>query len=362
MAEIRIKNLVKVYADGTLAVNDISIDVADGEFLVLLGPSGCGKTTTLRCVAGLEEITGGEVWIGDRVVNHLKPGQRDISFVFQFYALYPHLNGYSNIAFPLRATRVPRDEIDRRVREVAAMLRIEHILSKRPAAMSSGEQQRVALGRAVVRRPQAYLMDEPLTNLDAALRTDMRVEIKHLQQQMGTTTLYVTHDQTEAMTMGSRIAVMNRGVLQQIGSPLEVYERPASLFVARFIGDPPMNLIDVSLQGDRLIGPTGQVNLALPPEKIAAIRAAASSSKLVLGVRAESIRLTQSGSEYHARAEVLTREPLGDQTIYSMEIEGRISQVSTGPSTVFGVGERVNVHFDPLRVTIFDAVSEQALV
>ena len=213
MAEVKINNLSKRYSPDTpLAVDSLNLDIADGEFLVLLGPSGCGKTTTLRCVAGLERQTEGDITIGQKVVNGLPAGDRDIAFVFQFYALYPHLSAYDNIAFPLRAQNLKKDEVDQRVRQVAQMLRIENILKRRPTSLPSGEQQRVALGRAMVRRPQVFLMDEPLTNLDAALRTDMRVELKHLQADIGTTMIYVTHDQIEAMSMAHRIAIMNLGV------------------------------------------------------------------------------------------------------------------------------------------------------
>src|SRR5690349_19244629 len=220
MAEIRINRMTKRFGD-VVALHELDMHVRDGEFLVLLGPSGCGKTTTLRSVAGLERQSSGDIYIGDTLVNNLPPGDRDIAMVFQFYALYPHLSAYDNIAFPLRAQRVLAAEVDTRVRAVARVLRIEHLLKRRPKQLSGGEQQRVALGRAMVRRPRVFLMDEPLTNLDAALRADMRAELKHLQHDLGTTMVYVTHDQTEAMSMGQRIAVMNRGLIQQIGTPLE---------------------------------------------------------------------------------------------------------------------------------------------
>lgn len=361
MAEIRIQDLTKVFPNGTVAVRNLNLDVADGELLVLLGPSGCGKTTTLRCVAGLEIQTSGDVWIGDRVVSDLAPGERDIAFVFQFYALYPHMRVYDNIAFPLRATGVPRDEVDRRVRPVAETLRIRHILRERPKRLSSGEQQRVALGRAIIRRPQAFLMDEPLTNLDAALRADMRVELKHLQHELGTTMLYVTHDQTEAMTMGNRIAVMNLGVLQQVGTPLEIYERPNTLFVAGFVGNPPMNLIPMELAGDALKSDDGQ-QVTLERSMADLIRLKQTSGELVLGVRAEDIRLTSGGSGGDLRAEIATREPLGDQTLYSVILNGQMIQVTTGPTERFEVGDSVGLHLDRSRLRVFDAATERALV
>src|SRR5258707_8633374 len=250
MAQVTIKVMVKRFPNGALAVANLNLSVADGEFLVLLGRSGCGKTTTLRSIAGLERQTSADILIGDRIVNDLPPGLRDIAFVFQFYALYPHMSVYDNIAFPLRAAQVKPDEVDRRVKNVAQQLRIEHVLKRRPNQLASGDQQRVALGRAMVRRPQVFLMDEPLTNLDASLRADMRVELKHLQSDLGVTMIYVTHDQTEAMSMGQRIAVMNLGILQQVGAPLDIYERPQTLFVAGFIGNPPMTLVNVSLDVD----------------------------------------------------------------------------------------------------------------
>ncbi|MCZ7542238.1 MAG: ABC transporter ATP-binding protein [Anaerolineae bacterium] len=361
MAEVRIENLVKVFPNGTRAVNDVSLAAPDGEFLVLLGPSGCGKTTTLRCVAGLERQTSGDIYIGERVVNDLPPGERDIAFVFQFYALYPHLSAYDNIAFPLRAVGVAADEIDRRVMRVAETLRIKHVLRKRPRSMSSGEQQRVALGRAVIRRPQVFLMDEPLTNLDAALRSDMRVELKHLQRELGVTTLYVTHDQTEAMTMGERIAVMQLGDLQQVGTPLEVYQYPATLFVASFIGDPPMNLIPVTLEGDALQGASGHLSLALAPDVAGAIRQKQSGPGLVLGVRAEDITLS-GGDEGDMRGEVTTREPLGDQALYSVGLDGQFIQITTAPTTRFGVGDAISLSIDRSRMRVFDAATERALV
>lgn len=361
MAEVRIDGLTKVFPDGTVAVEDLDLDIGDGEFLVLLGPSGCGKTTTLRCIAGLEYQTEGDIWIGERLVNDLHPGKRDIAFVFQFYALYPHLNAFDNISFPLRATHVPKDEIERRVREVAKVLQIEHVLRKNPKGLPSGEQQRVALGRAVVRRPHVFLMDEPLTNLDAALRAEMRIELKHLQHQIGTTMLYVTHDQTEAMTMGSRIAIMNRGVLQQVGTPLEVYRHPATLFVAGFIGDPPMNLIPVQLSGGQLSGPAG-FSLRLEPDQVKKIEAGRSSSDLVVGARAEDIGLRLGGEDSQLRGEIATREPLGDHNLYSIPFDGRLLQVTTPPTEDYWPGDSVGLLLDPLRVRVFDAGSGDALV
>nr|MBA3748526.1 sn-glycerol-3-phosphate ABC transporter ATP-binding protein UgpC [Solirubrobacterales bacterium] len=255
MAVVRLEGVVKTYDDGTTAVNGLDLDIADGEFMVLVGPSGCGKTTALRMVAGLETITAGRVSIADRVVNHVPSRDRDIAMVFQSYALYPHLSVYENIAFGLKLKKVPKEQIDERVRNAARILDLESFLQRKPRALSGGQRQRVAMGRAIVRQPSAFLMDEPLSNLDAKLRVQMRAEIAKLQQTLSTTTLYVTHDQVEAMTMGDRVAVMRKGELQQVAPPQVLYDRPDNLFVAGFIGSPAMNLLDATLErdGDGLI-------------------------------------------------------------------------------------------------------------
>jgi multiple sugar transport system ATP-binding protein len=247
MADVTFDSVSKIYPDGTRAVNDMDLNIRDGEFMVLVGPSGCGKTTALRMVAGLEEISEGTLKIGDRVVNDVAPRNRDIAMVFQSYALYPHLTVYDNIAFGLRLRKTPKKEIDQRVRDAARVLDLEPFLARKPRALSGGQRQRVAMGRAIVRQPQAFLMDEPLSNLDAKLRVQMRAEISQLQHRLGTTTIYVTHDQVEAMTMGDRVAVMRKGELQQVASPQELYDEPVNLFVGGFIGSPAMNIIEGSL-------------------------------------------------------------------------------------------------------------------
>ena len=244
MAQIGFDEVTKVYEDGTEAVRAVDLTIEDGTLMVLVGPSGCGKTTLLRMVAGLEEITGGSIRLGDAVINDVEAKNRDLAMVFQNYALYPHMTCYDNMAFGLKLRKVPRKEIDRRVRETARTLGLEDQLKKKPRALSGGQRQRVAMGRAIVREPQAFLMDEPLSNLDAKLRVQMRTEISRIQRDLGTTMIYVTHDQTEAMTMGDRVAVMNRGVLQQVDAPQDMYDRPANLFVAGFIGSPAMNMVD----------------------------------------------------------------------------------------------------------------------
>ena len=248
MAEIALEGLEKVYPDGTRAVEQLDLEIGDGEFVVFVGPSGCGKTSVLRMVAGLEEITDGVVRIGGRVVNDLLPKERDIAMVFQNYALYPHMTVFDNMAFGLRRRKLPKAEIERRVTEASRTLGLEETLRRKPRTLSGGQRQRVAMGRAIVREPQAFLMDEPLSNLDAQLRLQTRLELIQLHQRLGITTMYVTHDQVEAMTMGSRIAVMSDGVLQQVGTPQEVYRRPANVFVATFLGAPPMNLIHGALE------------------------------------------------------------------------------------------------------------------
>lgn len=248
MSSISLKNVYKIFDDGTTAVNDFSLEIADKEFIILVGPSGCGKSTTLRMIAGLEHITKGELKIGDRIVNDVAPKDRDIAMVFQSYALYPHMTVYKNMAFGLELRRMPKDEIDKRVREAARVLDIEHLLKRKPKALSGGQRQRVALGRAMVRSPSVFLLDEPLSNLDAKLRTNMRTEIKKLHQRLGTTFIYVTHDQTEAMTMGDRIVVMKDGVIQQVDSPQNLYKHPQNMFVAGFIGSPQMNFLDAEVK------------------------------------------------------------------------------------------------------------------
>jgi multiple sugar transport system ATP-binding protein len=266
VAEIALDALEKVYPDGTRAVSRLDLEIGDGEFMVFVGPSGCGKTSVLRMVAGLEEITSGEVRIGGRVVNDLLPKQRDIAMVFQNYALYPHMNVYDNMAFGLRQRRLPKAEIDERVRTAAATLGLTPMLHRKPRTLSGGQRQRVAMGRAVVREPQAFLMDEPLSNLDAKLRVEMRGEIQRIQRDLEVTTIYVTHDQTEAMTMGDRVAVMRHGVLQQVDRPQRIYDRPANLFVAEFIGSPAMNLIEAEISSENgdLVAAFGEHRLRLP--------------------------------------------------------------------------------------------------
>ncbi len=361
MAQIKIDHMIKRFPNGALAVNNLNLTIADGEFLVLLGPSGCGKTTTLRSVAGLEHQTSGDIFIGDRLVNDLPPGLRDIAFVFQFYALYPHLTAYDNIAFPLRATQMKATEVDSRVREVASTLRIEHVLKRRPNQLASGEQQRIALGRAMVRRPQVFLMDEPLTNLDASMRADMRVELKHLQSDLGVTMIYVTHDQTEAMSMGQRIAVMNLGVLQQVSAPLDIYERPQTLFVAGFIGNPPMTLVNVTLDAENDIR-CADFAFRLSDVMAQEIKRKQTQSNLVFGVRAEDVALDNRSTSGDVRGSVVTLEPLGDETIYTIKVGETLFRASTPPDRRYTVGETLALTFNRDRIHVFDASTQQRVL
>jgi multiple sugar transport system ATP-binding protein len=319
VAEVTFDKVSKVFADGTKAVSDLDLDIVDGEFMVLVGPSGCGKTTALRMVAGLEEISSGRIQIGERVVNEVSPKDRDIAMVFQTYALYPHLTVYDNIAFSLRLRKMKKEELDRRVREAAKVLGLDQFLKRKPRALSGGQRQRVAMGRAIVRQPQAFLMDEPLSNLDAKLRVQMRAEISRLQRDLGVTTIYVTHDQVEAMTMGDRVAVMRKGELQQVASPQEVYDHPVNIFVGGFIGSPAMNLIEATLEranGGMAVA-IGDQRLQLDDE-ILSTRPALTSyegRKIVLGMRPEYLEDAALAGDVPAgrrlRGKVELREALG---------------------------------------------------
>ncbi len=285
MAEITLTNVSKRFADGTIAVDNVNLDIADGEFVILVGPSGCGKSTLLRMIVGLEDISGGELTIGGKEVNNLAPRDRNLAMVFQNYALYPHLSVRENIAFPLRMAKVSDGEIKQRVDEAARVLELEELLERKPGALSGGQRQRVAMGRAIVREPEAFLFDEPLSNLDAKLRGQMRTEIARLQKRFGTTTVYVTHDQTEAMTLGDRVAVLRKGVLQQVGTPRELYNSPVNLFVAGFIGSPSMNFLPATLTGHRLRLPVGEVDL--PQEMTAGLPAEGGERTVIAGIRPE---------------------------------------------------------------------------
>jgi multiple sugar transport system ATP-binding protein len=322
MAEIVLDHVSKRFPDGYEAVKDMDLEIADGEFVILVGPSGCGKSTALRMIAGLEDITDGELRIGGDVVNQQAPKDRDIAMVFQNYALYPHMTVRGNMAFPLKLAKVPDDEIDRKVGEAARILDLDEHLDRKPANLSGGQRQRVAMGRAIVRDPKAFLMDEPLSNLDAKLRVQMRTEVSRIQQQLGTTTVYVTHDQTEAMTLGDRVAVMRAGVLQQVGSPRELYSDPANLFVAGFIGSPAMNFMPARVDGDRVKLPIGDVPLASEVRE----RLGFADGEMVAGIRPESFEdaslvgdARERGTTFRARIEVL--ESMGSELYAYFDIQ-----------------------------------------
>jgi multiple sugar transport system ATP-binding protein len=395
VAEVAFDHVSKVYPDGTRAVNQLVCEIADGEFMVLVGPSGCGKTTALRMVAGLEDISEGAVRIGERVVNHVPSRDRDIAMVFQSYALYPHLSVRENIAFGLKVKRLGRDEIDRRVTEAARILDLEPFLDRKPRALSGGQRQRVAMGRAIVRQPQAFLMDEPLSNLDAKLRVQMRAEIARLQQDLGVTTLYVTHDQVEAMTMGDRVAVMRKGELQQVAPPQELYDHPVNLFVAGFIGSPAMNLLEGRLDrdGDALHVTLGDQRVDVPAELLSMRPALAAHAgrDVIVGIRPETLEDAAlqgdvpEGSRLTGR--LLLREALGSDVMVHVEMDARQADVdavreladdvggptlgrSDGGVTVVGrfsphtqarEGERVEMAVDTRELHFFDPGSGLAI-
>jgi multiple sugar transport system ATP-binding protein len=330
VAEVVFDDVTKVYSDGTKAVDALALDIADGEFMVLVGPSGCGKTTALRMVAGLEDISSGVVRIGERVVNHVPSRDRDIAMVFQSYALYPHLSVYDNIAFGLKVQKLQKAEIDRRVRSAAHTLGLEQFLKRKPRALSGGQRQRVAMGRAIVREPAAFLMDEPLSNLDAKLRVQMRAEVSRLQHDLGTTTIYVTHDQVEAMTMGDRVAVMRKGELQQVAEPQTLYDRPVNLFVGGFIGSPAMNMLEATIlrANGGLAVDVGQQRLALDAgvlETHPALQRYEGKS-VILGIRPEDLEEASLAPDVPAnrrlRGVVELREALGSELMVHFRVEG----------------------------------------
>ena len=357
MAEVRIRDARKVYPGGVEAIKGVSCEIKDGELLVMLGPSGCGKSTLLRMVAGLEEITGGEVDIGGRVVNRLEPKDRDIAMVFQNYALYPHMSVYDNMAYGLKIARLPKAEIDSRVKEAAELLGIVEFLQRRPRQLSGGQRQRVAMGRAIVRKPQVFLFDEPLSNLDAKLRTHMRVEIKRLQRRLGVTSLYVTHDQVEAMTLGDRLMVMNAGVAEQIGTPLDVYRKPETVFVAGFIGAPAMNFLSARIVDDGRAASIGG-NLTVP----VATSNGNAGREVTVGLRPEHLLAGSAGSGT-LPAQVELVEALGADTLVHTRLAG------TGEALLARVpggleirdGDTVGLTVEPGSVHLFDNTSGRRL-
>ncbi len=362
MAEIRLVGITKRFAGAdTPTLKPLDLTVPDGELVVLVGPSGCGKSTTLRIIAGLEEPTSGEVYIGERRVTELAPAERDIAMVFQSYALYPHMSVFDNLAFALRMRKVGREEIDRRVRAAAAMLGLDDFLARRPKQLSGGQRQRVAIGRAIVRDPKVFLFDEPLSNLDAQLRSEMRREIARIHHRSHTTAVYVTHDQTEAMTLADRIVVMRDGVVQQIGTPLELYDAPANLFVAGFLGSPAMNFLRASVDGVEAALPGWRAKLPPRPALADGSAAPAPSGSIVLGVRPQDLSLTPRGGGDPLPARVEVRELTGSEAYLHLASDAGPIVVRTPAHEAAREGENVTVYIDPAKLHVFDPATEKRL-
>ena len=365
MASISCRHIYKIYPGNVTAVKDFNLEIADKEFIVFVGPSGCGKSTTLRMIAGLEEISKGEMYIGDRLINDVPPKDRDIAMVFQNYALYPHMTVYKNMAFGLELRKMPKDDIDKRVREAAKILEIEHLLDRKPKALSGGQRQRVALGRAMVRNPAVFLLDEPLSNLDAKLRTSMRTEIIKLHKKLATTFIYVTHDQTEAMTMGDRIVVMRDGVIQQVDTPQNLYDYPCNIFVAGFIGSPQMNFLDGTLQknGDTYVVDLDGTVIPLPQEKTADGKLAAYVGKsLKVGIRPEDIHDSQMFLETSPskpmNSVVKVYELLGAEVFLYFDVDGTQVTARVDPRTTAKTGDPIKFAFDMEKSHFFDKETE----
>jgi multiple sugar transport system ATP-binding protein len=359
MATVAFEHITKKYGDVT-AVRDFNLEIGDGEFMVLVGPSGCGKTTNLRMIAGLEEITSGTLKIGDRVVNDVPPKDRDIAMVFQSYALYPHMSVRDNLAFGLKLRKVPKADIEKRVQEAAAILSLEKLLDRKPKELSGGQRQRVALGRAIVREPAVFLMDEPLSNLDAKLRVQTRAEIARLHQRLKTTIVYVTHDQVEAMTMGTRIAVMSDGLLQQVGTPQQLYDKPINRFVAGFIGSPSMNFVEVVSDGTSLTA-EGSIKIPLPPRFREAV-GATQGRKLVAGFRPEHIEIgqgTTNAAQFRANADVV--EYLGNEELLHLNVAGRDVVAIVGSEHRVKPGDVLDFYVPLEKIHLFDSDSGASL-
>ena len=369
MASVTLKDIYKVYEGGVTAVSDFNLDIEDKEFIVLVGPSGCGKSTTLRMVAGLEEITEGELYIGDKLMNDVAPKDRDIAMVFQNYALYPHMTVYDNMAFGLKLRKTPKAEIDRRVKEAAKILDIEHLLNRKPKALSGGQRQRVALGRAIVREPKVFLMDEPLSNLDAKLRVQMRTEITKLHNRLQTTFIYVTHDQTEAMTMGTRIVVIKDGFIQQVDSPQNLYDHPVNLFVGGFIGSPQMNFITVSLvqEASGVFAVFGDSKIRIPEGKIKQLKDPSYVGReVIMGIRPEDLHdeeiFLQSAEDTTIKAYVEVVELMGSETYLYLNVEDNNLTARVDPRSTARTGDTIRIAMDPNRLHFFDKDTEEALL
>jgi multiple sugar transport system ATP-binding protein len=361
MAQVVLKDLNKKY-DEVHAVKDVNLHIRDKEFVVLVGPSGCGKTTTLRMVAGLEEITAGDIVIGDRVVNDLPPKDRDIAMVFQNYALYPHMTVYDNMAFGLKMRKFPKPEIEKRVQDAADLLGIRELLKRKPRQLSGGQRQRVAVGRAIVRHPQVFLFDEPLSNLDAKLRVQMRVELKRLHDRLETTAIYVTHDQVEAMTLGDRVVVMKDGWIQQVGEPLELYGKPANKFVAGFIGSPAMNFAEATVgeEGGQMVVTNTGVHFVIAPAKAERMRAYKGQT-VTVGVRPEDMHIGAADGRTGFDAVVEVVEPLGSEILLDVKVGNSMMVARVEPTVRAKVHEKIRLNVEPDRLHFFDAKTEVAI-
>ena len=365
MASLSLKNICKVYPNGFEAVKDFNLEVEDQEFIIFVGPSGCGKSTTLRMIAGLEEISSGEFYIDGKLMNDVEPKDRDIAMVFQNYALYPHMTVFDNMAFGLKLRKVPKDEIKRKVEEAAKILDLEKLLDRKPKALSGGQRQRVAMGRAIVRNPKVFLMDEPLSNLDAKLRVQMRSEIASLHNRLKATIIYVTHDQTEAMTLGTRIVVLKDGVIMQVDSPQKLYNEPNNLFVAGFIGSPQMNFIDTKckVEGDKVSLTFDNTTIVLPPAKAKKLADAGCNGKtVVMGIRPEDIGDSQIEIEAHKdtvfETDVTGYELLGSEVLLYFNVAGTAMTAKVDSRTTARMGDHITLAIDPEKIHCFDKETE----
>ena len=367
MASLTLSNICKVYPNGFEAVKDFNLEIKDQEFIIFVGPSGCGKSTTLRMIAGLEDISSGELKIGDRVVNDVEPKDRDIAMVFQNYALYPHMSVYDNMAFGLKLRKVPKDEIDKMVKEAAKILDLTALLDRKPKALSGGQRQRVAMGRAIVRNPKVFLMDEPLSNLDAKLRVQMRIEIAKLHQRLGTTIIYVTHDQTEAMTLGDRIVVMKDGVIQQVDTPQNLYDKPTNLFVAGFMGSPQMNFLDavVEGQGENVSLNVAGKNIPLPPAKAKKVSEGGYIGKTVtFGIRPEDVYDSEMFIETAKcvfESQIKVYELLGAEVYLYFDLDKFPITARVDSRTTARPGDTVKFAFDVEKIHVFDKETEMII-
>ncbi len=365
MASLSLQHINKTYPNGFQAVKDFNLEIEDKEFIIFVGPSGCGKSTTLRMIAGLEEISGGTFKIGDKVMNDVEPKDRDIAMVFQNYALYPHMTVYDNMAFGLKLRKVPKDQIDKAVSEAARILDLEKLLDRKPKALSGGQRQRVAMGRAIVRNPKVFLMDEPLSNLDAKLRVQMRIEISKIHQRLGATIIYVTHDQTEAMTLGTRIVVMKDGVVQQVDTPQHLYEQPGNLFVAGFMGSPQMNFLDAQIaeKGGDLVAKVGEYDVVIPAAKAKVLKDGGYVGKtVVLGIRPEDIHDSQMFIEASPSAPMTSTvkvyELLGAEVFLYFDVNGTQVTARVDPRTNSKTGDTIKFAFDMEKSHFFDKETE----